>query len=1063
MTKRIAAAALLLLAVSALDAVPPRRALEPLVYKEDFGSRELNAWASYPLWQDTAFDPNIRPGAIVAGDPNISLIEKVTPYAPFENYAGAQKVLDAWIRPGSSVRLRVYLKTELGPEFLKVRLAAGEDGAVDFTVAAPRTNRWLPVTATFEDFQKENPVLRGRDIKVNGLAVLVKFPKGDPATPISFGLDDVEVTAAAEAAFRFAEPAMDKLSEWKPYIPKKPFLTGDVLVLKGRWPFVADRVTFELRDLAEGKKTLTSGRLSLKEGEWRGSVKLAYPPGLYGGRIIAYSGREPAAATEFTVHIIPTGTGGRHPRLWFDENNIAKIKARIAEPKFSGVRDGILADLKASREKLPPEKVIYDIDAFPSDEPLIGNVPRSIYPWFDRITAWEKALRTSALAYALCGDAEAGEYGKAVLVKLCSFPSWVHPWFESRGQHIYYPVGELTMEAALAYDLLYGLMSEAERETCREAFLRNMISGCHRGYVEDNLVTSSTSNWVAHITGGSLMAQAAVFGDGPAADNQETLFTGAVLKLDDLIKKSVGGDGGYGESLGYCQFTMLSLSKALPALENVFGVDLSAPVGLNYPDFVWAGLIKDKLFFQFGDSGGSLGPITSHAGSLGPITSWAWLLPKRPDPLLGWLYAFLKQGETFQDVLYETEGLPKREPLGDNPVRLFRDLGTTVFKSGWEPDDFVFVMRTGAFFNHQHLDQGTFWLADRGTVYIAERSGSHYYDDPYYQSHYTQPVAHSTILIDHNPQSQRVGDPLRFIDGFEDRAFVREFLDGKTAAFSSGDIGRLYWGKVKEMRRSALYLKPRAVIMIDTIVPAEKDVDVTLLYQTARLEDIRLDGGGRPAHSKIVRGPDALNITHLAPKEIEVKAERTPIYIKTLGIENPLTKEGMLTVTARTQGSPLVMANMLQVEDAGRGAVRIFGPGCVESLYNDDENDLERFPERMWRFAVDKDLSRSFETEGFSTDGLALAWRPDVVFVADARTLVRDGVTLLSSTEPVTFELLAAEMSGCLAAPATVTLHASKRPAAIAVNGKPFKAFNYDKGSKQLTMTLPAGGVRIVF
>ncbi len=154
--------------------------------------------------------------------------------------------------------------------------------------------------------------------------------------------------------------------------------------------------------------------------------------------------------------------------------------------------------------------------------------------------------------------------------------------------------------------------------------------------------------------------------------------------------------------------------------------------------------------------------------------------------------SYLKQGETFMDVLYESAGLATKDPFGENPVRLFRDLGTTVFKSGWEKDDFVFVMRTGAFFNHQHLDQGTFWLADRGTVFIAERSGSHYYDDPYYQSHYTQPVAHSTILIDRNPQSQRVGDPLRFIDGFDDRAFVREFLDGKTAAFSSGDIGRLY-------------------------------------------------------------------------------------------------------------------------------------------------------------------------------------------------------------------------------------------------------------------------------
>jgi len=492
---------------------------------------------------------------------------------------------------------------------------------------------------------------------------------------------------------------------------------------------------------------------------------------------------------------------------------------------------------------------------------------------------------------------------------------------------------------------------------------------------------------------------------------------------------------------------MLSLSKALPALERVFGLDLSAPLWLNYPDFIWAGLIKDKLFFQFGDSGGSLGPITSHAGSLGPLTNWAWLLAKRPDPLLAWLYDFLKQGETFQDVLYETAGLQKTEPFAEDPVRLFRDIGTTVFKSGWEKDDFVFVMRTGAFYNHQHLDQGTFWLADRGTVYIAERSGSHYYDDPYYQSHYTQPVAHSTVLIDRNPQSQRVGDPLRFMDGFNDRAFVREFLAGKTAAFSSGDIGRLYWGKVKEMRRGALYLKPRAVLMIDTIVPAEKDVDVTLLYQTPRLEDIRPSA----RHSRIVRAPEALHIAHLAPGGLEVKAEPTPIYIKTLAAENPLTKEGLLTVTARTQGRPMVMANLLRV-DASEG-----GPGGAISGNGFVAGEVDG-----WHYTVNTDPGRPFENDGFTTDGLALAWSEESIVVAEAKILVWDGPVLMTSTAPATFEFLPGGMTGSLPAPATVTLHAEARPAAVTVNGEPFKAYEYDKGSKRLTMALPAGDVRIV-
>ena len=109
-----------------------KKGLEPFTYKENFETNELSAWASYPLWQDTAFDPNIRPNTMVPGDPNISLVERVTPYTNVDNYAGAQKLLDMVFLEDSVIRLRVYLKTHLKPEYLKVRLAAGPDGAVDY-------------------------------------------------------------------------------------------------------------------------------------------------------------------------------------------------------------------------------------------------------------------------------------------------------------------------------------------------------------------------------------------------------------------------------------------------------------------------------------------------------------------------------------------------------------------------------------------------------------------------------------------------------------------------------------------------------------------------------------------------------------------------------------------------------------------------------------------------------------------------------------------------------------------------------------------------------------------
>jgi hypothetical protein len=259
-------------------------------------------------------------------------------------------------------------------------------------------------------------------------------------------------------------------------------------------------------------------------------------------------------------------------------------------------------------------------------------------------------------------------------------------------------------------------------------------------------------------------------------------------------------------------------------------------------------------------------------------------------------------------------------------------VGTTVFKSGWEEDGFTFVMRTGAFFNHQHLDQGSFWLADKGITFIEERHlhNSDYYDDPLYQSHLIQPVAHSTILINGNQQSQRVGDDFKFAPGFEDNAFIADFLDGKDAAFSKGDIGKLYWGKIKSLSRNVLYLKPRTLLMLDEAIPGEKDADVTLLYQTAHLEDIKAD----KKISTITKSGVTLNIMHLSPGLIEAKAIETPHYLKTLLNEKPLIKEGMLTVTASTSGNPLIIANLLTTTNANSSPEVSYkvGNGYVEGV-----------------------------------------------------------------------------------------------------------------------------------
>ena len=1047
---------LFLIAASLLTFTAPAFAdvvLEPFSYSQNFETREECAWASYPQWQDTAYDPNFRANTIVPGDPNVSIVQIVTPYTNVDNYAGAVKEFDAYITPGSSITLRYYLKTQLPVDFFKVRLASGPDGKLDVTFSNPTRNRWEWVTVTYNDFVRENPKVAGKEkIKVNGLAVLAKIPKADPTMPIYLGLDDVTFKGARAMAFQFVEPQTFKLSEWTSYIPKKHYKKGDLFTLRGKWPLGADRVQLTVASFADTAKTVISAPLKLTGDEWSlQDYKLLCPEGLYLGTLTAFKGNAPLSDTQFTLYVSPGNIGSNHPRLWFESARKQGIVSRFMSDRFKSVREDIMNDAKAAREKTPVDKMIWDLDQLPDE-----NWLPTLDAWSGtRLGTWSDALHSNALAYGLGGDREAGEYCKNLLVKISSFPYVLHPWMIKRGHHIYYPVGEFGIEMALAYDFTYDLMSENDRRVARDGMMRFIVEGAHKGYVEDDLVTSNTSNWVSHITCGSLMCQAAMYGDAPDMAPLEPYFTGALMKNSQLIHNASDRDGEWGEGYGYFNFTMLTLSNALPALENVFKIDYTSRLNGAYKGLLWAGRFTEKEVFYFGDS----------QGTFYPMTNWAWMLPKYKDPMLGYMYNYLKSGNTrtntgrvtnldslqpgntLMDVLYETSDVPMQDPksMNLNPVKFFKDVGTTVFKSGWDKDDFVFVMRTGPFVNHQHIDQGTFWLADRGSTFIEERHGSTYYDDPLYQPWYTQPVGHSTILIDHNHQSQRVGDLLWHIDGFDDYASMGQHLDGKSAAFVSGDIGRLYWGKVKSLKRNVLYLKPRTLLMLDTAIPAENDVDVTLLYQTRNLKDIR---AGTDA-SSITKDGSTMFIKHLSPVTVKAEAVETPHYLYTLRETKPLEREGMLTVTARTNGVPLVMANLITTTKGGEPNVStVQGNGCVSGTADGVS------------FVYSTRPGAVYTASDVTTDAVAVTGDKTDTFAAMARTFTRGSTLLMEATNPVTFETSAAGFSYNTCRDCELTLGVAAKPATVTLNGKAVQfTWNAEKSAVVVNITKGDGVV----
>jgi len=1009
--------------------------LEPWTYSENFEDRELGAWASYPLWQDIAYNQNFRINEIVPGNPNVSIVQKVTPYTATDNYAGAQKLLDMYLVPGSTITFRYYLKSIHEAEFFKVRFAAGAYGKLDVNIKGTEINQWKSVTIGFDDFVKENPTIVDKEsIKIHALAFLVKIPDADPDMPIYFGLDDIIFKGARAIPFLFSEPGMHKLPEYKPYIPKDHYYQGDVFNLRGEWSPETKDISLEIVSYTDRNKSMFEGKLSHQYGKWSLSpLKLSFPEGLYLGTLKAYDGANLLSETEFTIHIAPKNIAGKHPRLLFDTEKKKEIDNRFQEDRFEQLHEDISVSAKELREKIPVEGLIFDLDQFP-DEVWLPTWDA----WGSHIYHTGEALRQNARAYAFHGDLEAGEYVKQVLLRLASWPNWTHPWQTKRARFSEHRTGHWSHRVAEGYDLVYDLMSDDEREKIRQAIMKNIVEGAHRTYVYNDNITAATSNWLAMIVGGSLMCQAAVFDDGAGTRNIEPYFTGAIMKLDRFINKVTdSNDGAWGEGFGYNNYSLSNLSYSLTSLEQVFHIDLSQPLKGTYNEYIWAGLIKDKKWFEYGDSRG-----------LTTGVNWAYLLAKYKEPRLSWFYRFLNESSSkkvnYEDVVFNTDNIPQKDPFDENPVKLFRDLGTTVFKSGWEKDAFVFVMRTGPAYNHQHLDQGSFWLADRGKIFVEERSlnSSHYYDDPIYESWFTQPVGHSTILVNGNHQSQRVGDHLNFAPGFDDHASVSHFFDGTEAAFVTGDIGKLYWGKVSELSRNVLYLKPGAILMLDVAIPSAEDAEITLLYQTKRLEDIH------PGEkiSTIVKDDATMHVLHLAPSNAVAKAVATPHYLRTLQNVRPLEREGMLTISSRTSGGPLVMANLITTTHFGNAPeVTIeHGDGFISGVTAGKKFAFSTKPGKMYQF------------ENVSTNALTITWDDDRIFAAKA-LVYQDEDLKLTSEVPITFEYTQDRLTYYVEEDGLLTLLLEEEPTAITLNEHSIEGFSYEPATKELKLQLPQG------
>ncbi|MCD6308112.1 MAG: heparinase II/III family protein [Candidatus Latescibacteria bacterium] len=891
---------------------------EPYTYHQDFETGELMAWSSYPPIQDTAYEaPYIYPGKIHPRKDGVALLKIIHPPWPEPQLTGVVKRLPMRLDARSRIKFRYYVKATVEPSWLAIDLPLADGDRIRARFQNIDTNRWIDADYTVADILAAAGRKASDTLDITALALFFRFEQGDTDMPVMLGFDDFEISGLKPASFSYDSPRTVSLEEWDADIALRHFRNGETLVISGRFPTAdPDKVVATISQFDKPEVAVAAVRLG-KKGDrlvTRKPIQLThetYPAGMYEVTLTATTGKETVAEDRFTFLVIDDSRIASHPRFWFTEDTKAAYVNRLSEeyPEF-------LADIRRqaldARERLDPG-LPYDLPYFPKKGWL-----SSFEAYRTRIATIPQRAVANALVYTVGGDREAADWAKRALLNLAEWPTWTHPWMVNRGHKIYLYQVYTTYHLALAYDILYNLLSESERALVRDAFVRNGLEPAYCTYVVADQVTCNESNWITAVVGGSLAAACAVMGDAGDTSALEPYLSGCLYKMRAHMETVYGGDSGCIEGFGYGYGTMRLYAELLPIIEHSLGLDMTWMLGGSYGEAFWTGDHDRNVYYSFGDA---------HLSGGNTFSCFPWLLNHFRDPELAWLYDRNKPTPafyTYYTTQYDLSDIPRKEP-DLSGAKWFKTTGTVVFRSETGPDPFILTFRSGPFGNHQHLDQGTFFLHDHGETLVTELGYSSYYNDPYYQSHVSQPVGHNCILVDGNPQSQRTGDHADYAAGMRDHATIRDFVAGKSLGFAQGDLTPLYVGNVSSLRRGIVYIHPRTVIVIDRLTTKRGEATMDALYHGPTLTNTAVSD----AAFSINAGAQTLAGTVLLPDSAAVTLEPDPVTLAHF-TDDPVEPTGKVTVRTETEGGEALLAVLLSTDDGVRNTVAQRGAKYIE-------------------------------------------------------------------------------------------------------------------------------------
>lgn len=737
-----------------------------------------------------------------------------------------------------------------------------------------------------------------------------------------------------------------------------------------------------------------------------------------------------------------------HPRLFVRPEGLADLREKRQRSLFTQMiwRNITTEALKARVAVMPPEPP----NAKPGGE-------LEITAWREGITIASDVLqRLHALgfAYLITDDESYGQAGKELLLHVAAWDP-----YGTSGRALNDEISmRLLYGMSRAYDWLYPLLSEQEREVVRQTMRErgnDVYLTMRRRDFEDHLL----DNHLVRSMGFLGEAAIAFMGELPEAE----AWFDYIVSLLVLKYPAFGGDeGGWSQGVSYWQSYISWVLEFLDAFKLATGVDLyQKPFFRNTGYFkLYAHPPKSK-FGAFGDHSDSP-PGQGAAQVVG------WLATAFHDPAYQWyaseisgmgrvpvlptnnFLGYVKAPETNDDLI--DPALPEDFPQS----RLFSDIGWALMNvdmRDWDNNVHVkFKSSPYGSHNHSHAEQNSFMIEAYGSP-LAIPSGYYpWYGSPHHRTWTWGSKSKNTILVDGQGQG---------VQSIQANGDIVAASFGSQFDYVLGDATPSYQGRLQRFLRHLWFVKPNLIVIYDQLESGRAGTTYDWLLHS--LDEMVVE-----AESNRVRVPAKtaeMWVSFVTPKQLALSlTDQFTVPPEDRDAHKP--NQWHLTARASSDTGEgrfltvLVPRPIAEAEEAPpvvRAVTATNGHGVAVDLR-----------ERSLTIAFRDDAASPLAVQAFVAEATALAvWQEGVqegLMVVGGQRVEKDGKLRMSANYPVDCgatwqcagETVGLELQIAEGTRATmVELAVACKPDTVIVNGRLIDAWTYEAGLVRIELPLP--------